>query len=94
MTTRTYESFLSEAETKSRSLNAYAAVVEITTYLSSSPPRMTIAVSRDKPITSRQRQGEFVGVVAQFHRGLPLYSPAMTASVAADESDDDGRLPF
>jgi len=52
----------------------YAAIVEIIRYSGS---RMTtVAVSRNTPLkTYSTRGGEFRGIVAQFHDGLPYIKP-------------------
>lgn len=92
--TATYEELLEDARLKSISGNCYAAVVEITVYLSDRR-RMTVATGPDK-FVSHQRRGEFRGIMAQFHRGRPAYrpvAPKAAETVPADSQDDD-RLPF
>jgi hypothetical protein len=66
---QTYEQLTENAREQSRRLGRYAAVVEIVTYPTGST-RTTVAVGTT-PIRTRQRGGEFIGVMCQFHDGQP-----------------------
>lgn len=67
---RTYESYRDEARERSKG-GRYSAVIEITRFMGSGGPVMTVATGRS-PITTISRRGEFRGVVCQFFNGEPF----------------------
>jgi hypothetical protein len=85
----TYEDLLQDAQRKSLG-GRWAAVVDITTYMSATS-RTTVAVSSAGPISSHSRSGEFRGVVAQFHDGVGMYSTPQGPAAVPSDSDE---LPF